>query len=173
MRTGFILLFTFWLTSCAILSQSSVQTIPFSEVEKVIPGKSTKNDIRLRFGTPDRVLHRSSTQEAWIYQEKLDTGVMGQKASFSFEADLLVGALWIPNESDPLENASFVQAHFKGAKFIRKVKGWDQQGHSYSDDVTYYDAERGILFTTGGRDQTVSAIGFNLPSAERNVSSQR
>ncbi len=85
----------------------------------------------------------------------------------------MVGALWIPYESDPLESVKAVQEHFRGAKFTRKVKGWDKQGHSYSEDVSYYDPERGILFTTSGRDQSVSAIGFNLPDVKRSVSSEK
>jgi hypothetical protein len=173
MNLALILFLAFSLTSCATFSHSSVKTIAFSDIEKLVPGKTTKDQVHTLFGKPVKLSPRSETQEAWIYDEMLSTGAIGQKAAFSFDDDILVGALWIPYESDPLENAQAVQEHFKGAKFIRKIKGWDKLGHSYSEDASYYDPERGILFTTSGRDQLVSAIGFNLPDAKRSVSSEK
>jgi hypothetical protein len=160
------------LTSCASFSHRPAGKIEFSDFEKLELGKTTKDQVRERFGKPVKTSPRSDTQEAWIYEGTLSAGKIGQKASFSFEGNTLVGALWMPDEADPLENVRAVQAHFKGARFTRKVKGWDQQGHSYSEDASYYDAERGILFTTSGRDQSVSAIGFNIPSVKRSVSSE-
>jgi outer membrane protein assembly factor BamE (lipoprotein component of BamABCDE complex) len=160
------------LTSCASFSHRHAGKIEFSDIEKLELGKTTKDQVRERFGKPVKTSPRSDTQEAWFYEGTVSTGTIGQKASFSFEGDTLVGALWMPDEADPLENVQAVQAHFNGARFTRKVKGWDQQGHSYSEDASYYDAERGILFTTSGREQSVSAIGFNIPSVKRNVSSE-
>ena len=161
------------LTSCASFSHQSPKSIVFSDIEKLELGKTKKDQILSLYGNPNGKSSRSDTQEAWIYNEALSTGDIAQKASFSFDGNILVGVLWVPHDSDPFENAQVVQDHFKGAKFTRKVKGWDKQGHSYSDDVSYYDPERGILFTTGGRDQTVSSIGLNIPSVKRNVSSEK
>lgn len=173
MKLALKLFLAFNLTSCASLSHQPAKTIAFSDIEKLEPGKSTKDQVHTLFGKPVKVSPRSETQEAWIYDEQLSTGLIGQKAAFSFDGDILVGALWMPYESDPLESVQAVQKHFSGAKFIRKIKGWDKQGHSYSEDVSYYDPERGILFTTSGRDQSVSAIGFNLPDVKRSVSSEK
>ena len=161
------------LASCSSFSHQTTKAIAFSEVEKLEPGKSTKDKVLRLFGKPDEVSPRTKTQEAWIYDRVMSDGAMGQKASFSFDGDILVGALWMPYESDPLESLKAVQEHFSGAKFIRKIKGWDKQGHSYSEDASYYDPERGILFTTSGREQSVSAIGFNLPEVARAVSSEK
>lgn len=161
------------LTSCASLSHQPANTIAFADIEKLELGKATKDQILSLFGKPDETLPRSNTKEAWIYDGVLSTGAIAQKASFSFDGNILVGMLWTPYDSDTLQNAEAVQKHFKHGKFTRKVKGWDKQGHSYSDDASYYDQERGILFTTSGRDQTVSAIGFNLPSVKQNLSSKK
>ncbi len=172
MKLALNLLLILGLTSCASFSLPSARIVSFADVEKLEPGKSTKDQVRTLFGKPVKVSPRSATQEAWIYNEMLSTGAIGQKASFSFDGEILVGALWMPYESDPLESVQAVQEHFRGANFIRKVKGWDNQGHSYSEDVSYYDPGRGILFTTSGRDQIVNAIGFNLPDIKRRVSSE-
>lgn len=172
MKAALTLFLAFSLTSCASVSHPPVKTIAFSDVEKLEPGKSTKDQVRKVFGKPSETSSRSKTQEAWIYDGVLSDGSVGQRASFSFDGDILVGALWMPYESDPLESVQAVQEHFKGAKFVPHVKGWDKQGHSYSEDVSYYDPKRGILFTTSGRNQTVSAIGFNLPDFKRSISSE-
>jgi len=92
---------------------------------------------------------------------------------FSFAGDTLVGVLWIPSDSDPLANIQTVQEHFKQAKFTRQVAGWDQQRHSYSNNASYYDSDHGILFTTNEYNHSVNAIGFNIPSANRDLSSEK
>ena len=161
------------LTSCSTLSQQSAKTISFADIEKLDLGITTKDQVLQRFGRPNEVSPRSEDREAWIYDCMISTGAIVQKASFSFIGNTLVGALWIPYDSDTLQDANAVQEHFKGAKFTRQVKGWDKQGHSYSNDASYYDLEHGILFTTNGRDQTVNAIGLNVPSIKRNVSSEK
>ncbi len=160
------------LTACASPSQLSFKNIAFPDIENLEPGRSTKDQVLTIFGKPNQTRPRSATQEAWIYDAVLSNGAIGQKASFSFDGDILVGALWMPYESDSLENAQAVKDHFKGAKFTRKVKGWDKKGHSYSDHVNYYDPEGGILFTTMSGDRVVSAIGFNLPDAKRDISAE-
>jgi hypothetical protein len=107
------------------------------------------------FGKSNKISPHSDVEEAWIYDAVLSTGAIGQKASFSFDDNTLVGVFWIPYDSDSLQDAKIVQEHFKDAKFTRTVKGWDKQGHSYSDDVRYYDPEKGITFTTDA-DKTVN-----------------
>jgi hypothetical protein len=166
-------LLAFSLTSCATLSNQSLKPIPFSEIEKLELGKSTKDQVFGLFGKPNKISPHTNTQEAWIYDGVLSTGVIVQKASFSFDANTLIGVFWIPYETDALQEIKAVQEHFKDVKFSKKVKGWDKQGHSYSDDVSYWDTEKGIAFTENGNRHTVDWIIMAVPSLKRGVSSEK
>ncbi len=172
MRFALIFFLAFSLSSCASFSRQPHKSIEFRDFEKLSPSQSTKDDVLKLFGKPNKESFRSTNQVAWIYDGVLRDGTKGQKAAFSFDGNILVGSLWMPFDSDSFESVQTVKAHFKGGNFIRKIKGWDKQGHSYSEDASYYDAERGILFTTSGRDQSVDAIGFNIPEVKRSISSE-
>ncbi len=171
MRLALNFFLAFSLTSCASLSHQPAKTIAFSDIEKLNLGKTTKEQILSLFGKPTGTLHRSNTQEALVYDGVLSTGNLVQKASFSFDDGKLIGVFWMPYDSDKFQNVKALQDHFKSARFVRKVKGWDKQGHSYSDEVRYYDPEKGISFTTDA-DKTVSWITFTLPSQARDISSK-
>jgi hypothetical protein len=171
MKLALKLILVFGLTSCATFPEQSFKPIPFSDIEKLELGKTTKDQILQQFGKPNKISPHSNVEEAWIYDAVLSTGSIGQKASFSFNESTLVGVFWMPYGSDSFQNVKAVQEHFKDAKFVRKVKGWDKQGHSYSDDVRYYDPEKGISFTTDA-DKTVNWITFSIPSVTRKFSSE-
>lgn len=171
MKLSSKLFLTLCLTSCASLSNQPAKTIAFSDIEKLELGRTTKDQVLALFGKPNEILPHSKAEEAWIYDGTLNTGAIAQKASFSFKDNNLIGAFWVPYDSDALQNIAAVQKHFKDAKFARKVKGWDPQGHSYSDDVRYYDVEKGISYTTDA-DKIVTWITLTMPSTMRNVSSE-
>jgi|GEM_PF-2884411 len=159
---------------CSTLSSNPRKTIPFSQVESLKIGKTTKDQIIQSFGKPDEILPYQSKGEVLIYDGVLSNGDKAQKASFSFNKNnALVGVVWIPYETDALHNVKAVQDRFKKVKFISHTKGWDQQGHFYSDDVYYYNEKAGVSFEVNSYHQTVSMIGIGLSSANRNISSQR
>ncbi len=167
-----IVLMTLFLTSCATFSNRTLKVISFSEIERLELGKSTKDQVVGLFGKPIKISPHSEGQESWIYDGVLSNGAIGQKASFSFDGNTLVGVFWMPYESDAFQEVKVVLDHFKDAKFERKVKGWDKQGHSYSNDVRYYDPEKGVSFTTDA-DKSVNWITFTMPSVKRTVSSDK
>jgi hypothetical protein len=159
--------------SCSTMSGQTQKKISFSDIEKLEMGKTTKEQVLHVFGKPNEVLKNSVISEAWIYDGVLSDGSLAQKAAFSFDETTLVGALWIPYESDEFQSAEVVKKHFKDMKFTLKTEGWDKRGHSYSDNIRYYDVKSGISFTVDGYHKTVSSIAIAVPLSNRKVSSQK
>jgi hypothetical protein len=173
MKHVYKLIFLLLLTSCSTLSGHSPRAIFFADIEKLEIEKTTQAQILQTFGKPSKVSFRSKSNEAWVYDGILPNGATAQKASFSFKDGILVGALWIPYESDAFQNIETLQNHFKGMKFIREVEGWDKKGHSYSNDANYYDLKSGVSFTVDGYHNSVTMIGLAAPTSNRNLSSQK
>ena len=167
-----VLLLVFAFTGCATLKQPLKQ-IEFEKIEKLVHGQATSVQIKEIFGRPSGVrttVTEEGHYEFWKYNGMWDD-VEVQKASFTFRDGVVVGAVWLPYDSDAFHDPMALLTHYKNVKFEMKKEGWDKQGHSYSDDVHYRNPESGISFKVNASHNTVEVIDLWSPSS-RNISSQ-
>lgn len=161
----------FVLSGCSTLSQHATllsKNINFSDVEKISFGKSTIHYLKENFGNPSEIATNIlENEDIWFYLVSID-GSHTIKASFTVgkKDGVVVGAVWVPFNSDPFSNEKEVLSHFKNIKFKIEKKAVIAK-HFHVDDLEYSDSRTGLSFSVVKPSSVVTAISFGIPQESR------
>lgn len=131
-----------------------------AEVESLPIGKATGEELRKKFGEPEKVL-TSPAEVTWLYYGH-GANTAYQRASFVLDKEkgLLLSAAWIPNEREALHIKEAALAYFNGANFQAKEVGWIAH-HEYSSETDYSDPRQGVSLRVNETTHNVIMIGFS------------
>ncbi len=138
--------------------------IKFEQVQALDYGKDTNQKLIEYWGKPDQVVRSGNGELEWIYRERLIETISVESAAFNIaeKSGLLNGAVWIPQDTDPLSKIVNLAAQFKGAHFIIKSEGQVSRDYD-SDNLIYRDEDRGVSFLVSGQSKLISAIVWSIP----------
>lgn len=163
MKFVFVALMLF-LTSCSSLSErKSEVVISFESVQRLTSTSHTKSDVEALFGSPvSKKLENN--EEVWRYQSS--EGFQLLNLYFDPKTAELAGALLLPQEQTGDLKRNDIEAAIPNSRFIANRIPDPPGSDSISNDYRYVDENRGVSFTTHGRER-VEAINWSNLNRQR------